>query len=99
MIIAGRNALWIAGTVGTFCCAILTLVQIVREVLPYLKEEDQNALRASLGGFGFNNRFGRALSGAWKEHGHRFPGSRKRIAFAGLLIVTVLAVITYALLG
>jgi len=74
------------------------MVQIVRDVLPYLKEEDQNALRESLGGFRFNNRFGRALSGAWSEHCHRFPGSRKRIAFAGLLLVSVLAVITYALL-
>ena len=91
------NKLWIAGTVGIFCCAILMMVQIVRDVLPYLKEEDQNALR-ELGAFRFNNRFGRALSGAWNEHCHRFPGSRKRIAFAVLLIVSVLAVITYALL-
>jgi len=73
------------------------MVQIVRDVLPYLKKEDQNALR-ELGAFRFNNRFSRALSGAWNEHCHRFPGSRKRIAFAVLLIVSVLAVITYALL-
>jgi len=91
--------LWIAGTLGVFCCAILTMVQIVRDVLPYLKEEDQNALRDSLGGFRFNNSFGRALSGAWNEHCHRFPESRKRIALAVLLMVSVLAVLAYALLG
>lgn len=55
------NKLWIAGTVGIFCCAILTMVRIVRDVLPYLKEEDQTCLRESFGGLRYNKKFNRAL--------------------------------------
>lgn len=74
------------------------MVRIVRDVLPYLEEEDQTCLRGSFGSRGFNNKFGRALSRAWSEHANRFPRSLKRTAFAVLFIATVLAVVGYALL-
>jgi hypothetical protein len=91
------NKFWIAGAVCIFCCAILTMVRIVRDVLPYLEEEDQTCLRGWFGSLGFNNRSG-TLSRAWSEHTNRFPRSRKRIAFTVLFIATVLAVVGYALL-
>jgi hypothetical protein len=89
------NKFWIAGTVCILCCAILTMVKIVRDVLPYLEEEDRTCLREC---YAFKNRFNQALSRAWTEHANRFPRSRKRIVFAILLIVTVMAVVGYALL-
>jgi hypothetical protein len=98
IMISRMNKFWIAGAVFIISCAILTIVRIVRDVLPYLEEEDQTCLRGWFGSLGgFNNRSG-ALRRAWSEHINRFPRSRKRIAFAILLIATVLAVVGYALL-
>ena len=98
IIILGMNKFWIAGAVCICCCAILTMVRIVRDVLPYLEEEDRTCLRGFFDVRGFNNRFGRALNRAWSEHADRFPRSHKRLAFALLFIATVLAVVGYPLL-
>src|SRR5271157_337452 len=81
-MISGMNKFWIAGAVCILCCAILTMVRIVRDVLPYLEEQDQTCLRGWFGSLGLNNRFSCALNRAWSEHTKRFPRSRKRIAFA-----------------
>jgi hypothetical protein len=93
----GDEQVWIAGTACIFGLHDSNDGEIVRDVLPYLEEEDQTSLRGWFGSLGFNNR-SRALNRAWSGHAERFPRSRKRIAFAVLFIVTVLAVVGYVLL-
>ena len=94
-MISEMNKFWIAGAAFLFCCAILMMVRIVRDVLPYLEEEDQTCLRGWFGSLGFNDRSD-ALSTGWREHINRFPRSRKRLAFAVLFVAALLAVVVYA---
>jgi hypothetical protein len=91
-MISEMNKFWIAGAACLFCCAILTMVRIVRDVLPYLEEEDRTCLRGWFGSLGLNYRPD-ALSKAQSEHINRFPRSRKRIAFTALFIAGFLAVV------
>jgi len=85
-------------TFALFIAAFLTIVRIVGEVLPSLSEEDRARFRGwfrSGGGvrFNINNPLGRA----WSEHYRLFPGSRKRVLFACLLIAASLSVLIYPL--
>ena|SRR2546429_467452 len=84
-------------SLGLFVAAFLTVVMIVREVLPHLNEQDQARLRGWFWKSGHARRVGGALNTAWSEHYRLFPRSRKRMLFACLLIAASLSVLTYPL--
>ena len=84
-----------------FSVAILTMVMIVRDVLPILSPQDQNTLRnywtAQVAGFRAWWNRGSAIGRAWSEHVRSFPKSRKRILFASFLIAGFISMFAYAL--
>src|SRR5437660_11962790 len=77
-----------------FIAAILMILWIVRDVLPYLSEEDRERIIQwyRSGGHG---RINKSIHRAWSEHYRLFPRSRKRALFAGLLIAASLSVLAY----
>lgn len=79
-----------------FIAAILTMVLIVREVLPSLSEEDRARFRGWFWSSG-HVRISGALNKAWSEHYRLFPASRKRVLFACLLIGACLSLLAYPL--
>jgi hypothetical protein len=83
-------------TLPLFFAAFLMIFWIVREVLPFLNEDDRVRILEwyRSGGRG---RIKAALRSAWSEHYRVFPRSRKRVLFACLLIAASLSVLAYPL--
>jgi len=92
---------FLAVSLVLFVAAFATFVAIVREVFPYLPDEDRIRLR-NVGTGSYlrwteSSKQNRAIRNAWEVHGTRFPNSRKRVLFAALLIVASLSVMAYPL--
>jgi len=83
-------------TLPLFIAAFLMIVWIVREVLPYLNEEDRARIRGWYLSAG-HGRINMVLHRAWSEHYRLFPRSRKRVLFACLLIAASLSILAYPL--
>ena len=85
-------------SVAMFVATIISIVIIVREVLPHLHEQDRMLLKSwfSSGG-GIRLNINGPLKRAWNEHCRLFPQSRKRILFACLLIAASLSVMSVPL--
>lgn len=89
-----------AVTVLLFSLAVLTMVVIVREVLPLISLDDRKALRTCWAGpVGLRTQLkrSRAIRKAWDEHVRLFPGGRKRVLFAVLFIAAFISVMGYPL--
>jgi hypothetical protein len=82
-----------------FILAVLTMVLIVRDALPFLNPENQTSLRNYWTDLGFRAWRGRdrAIGNAWNAHARSFPKSRKRAIFALFFIAGVLSVMGYPL--
>ena len=83
--------------VSLFGLAMLTMVLIVREVLPLLTPEDQTTFLvygASRGRRGS----ARAIFDAWNEHVRSFPQSKKRLMAISFAVAGILAFLSYPLL-
>jgi hypothetical protein len=86
------------GYLGVFLfgLAIVTMVLIIREVLPLLSPEDQStfvvygARRGRLGS-------GRAIFDAWNEHARSFPQSKKRLMVVSFVVASIIAFLGYPL--
>jgi hypothetical protein len=86
------------GYLGVFLfgLAIVTMVLLVREVLPLLSPEDQitfvidGARRGRQGS-------GQAIINAWNGHIQAFPQSKKRVMVASFFFAGILAWLSYPL--
>jgi hypothetical protein len=72
----------------------LTMVSVVRDVLPKLDEKEQGYLRSWRWG---TVAFDRALRSAWNEHCRLFPHSRKRVLLGFLFALALLLTLSYPL--
>jgi hypothetical protein len=93
------ESVFAAASFGLLTAAVVTYVLIVRDVMPHLAPEQRYALRQH-----FYNSSSRelragdkAIGTAWQLHTTKFPNSRKRKAFSGLLIAAALSVFGYPL--
>ena len=86
-------------SLSLFILAVLTMILIVRDALPFLNPEDQNSLRNYWADSGFRAWRGRdrAIGNAWKQHVRSFPKSRKRAIFALFAIASALSMMGYPL--
>src|SRR5258708_39796645 len=85
---------FIAASLALSVATFLTMVRIVREVLPNLSEEDQARLRgwtASKRQWKFNGTIHRA----WNYHVRLFPKSCKRLLFACLFTACLLSIFAF----
>jgi hypothetical protein len=88
-------AMWLS--LPLFVAAFLTMIMILREVLPSLSPEDRARFTGWSSGHARINTHG-VLNKAWREHSRLFPASRKRVVFACLLIGACLSLLAYPLL-
>jgi hypothetical protein len=89
------------GTLALFSAAILTLVSIVREVLPPQDDETLAALPLS-NHFRLDRTRGRflryrAIRDSWHQHARLFPSSRKRVLFGALFLGATLSIFVFPL--
>lgn len=86
---------------------VASMVEIFRDVLPHLNEDDQGFLRGWFTSDGRrlgmretlsrHVRFDRLIGRVWNQHVRLFPNSRKRIIFACLFVGSLLSVFAYPL--
>lgn len=94
------QSVFFAISVSFLLLSLLTIVVIIRDVLPVLSPEDQNLLRnywMATTGFRRLRHRDRAIRNAWNEHVRLFPHSCKRVLFASFLIASVLSAMGYPL--
>jgi hypothetical protein len=86
------------GYVGTslFGLAVVTMVLIIREVLPLLNFEDQTTFVIYGAGRGRPGS-GRAILDAWNEHARSFPQSKKRLMVISFAVAGMIAFWLYPL--
>jgi hypothetical protein len=93
------EALFGAISLTLFIFVILTMVMIIRDVLPFLDSEDQILLHNYLTRQDYHawRRRDRAIRNAWNQHTLSFPKSPKRVIFAILLITFAVSCMGYPL--
>ena len=79
-----------------FGLAILTMVLLVREILPLLSPEDQTTF-VIYGARRGRPGSGQAIINAWNEHALAFPQSKKRLLVISFVVAGVLAFLSYPL--
>ena len=79
-----------------FGLAFVTMILIVRDVLPLLSPEDQTTFVIYGAGRG-RSASGRAVLDAWNEHVRSFPQSRKRLMVISFFLAGIIAFLTYPL--
>jgi hypothetical protein len=78
------QSVFFAVSVSFLLLSLLTIVVIIRDVLPVLNPEDQNLLRnywMATTGFRTLRHRDQAIRNAWNEHVRLFPQSCKRVLF------------------
>jgi hypothetical protein len=78
-----------------FGLAVVTMVLIVREVLPLLSPEDQSTF--VIYGAGRGRASNQAIFNAWNEHVRSFPDSKKRLMFISFVVAGFIAFLSYPL--
>jgi hypothetical protein len=94
------ESVFFAVSVSFLLLSFVTIVLIIREVLPSMSLEDQDLLRnywMAQTGFRTLRHRDRAIRNAWSEHVRLFPRSRKRMIFASFLIASVISAMGYPL--
>jgi hypothetical protein len=94
------ESVFFAVSVSFLLLSFLTIVVIIRDVLPAMSPEDQNVLRnywIAPTGFRTLRHRDRAIRNAWNEHVRLFPQSRKRVLFASFLIASLISAMGYPL--
>lgn len=74
--------------------AFTIMALIIRDVRPYLSEEEQINFRSWFKSWG-TGRFDRALRDAWNLHAQRFPNSQKRVLLACVFTTAVLSILSF----
>lgn len=88
----------VLGYLGVFLfgLAIVTMVLIVREVLPVLSPEDQSTF-VIYGARRGRRGSGLAIFNAWNEHIRSFPQSKKRLMVISFVVASIIAFVSYPL--
>ena len=86
------------GYLGVFLFAleILTMLLIIREVLPLLSPEDQSTF-VVYGARRGRPGSGQAIFDAWNEHTRSFPQSKKRLMVISFVVASIIAFLAYPL--
>jgi hypothetical protein len=82
--------------VSLFGLAGVTMVLLVREVLPLLSPEDQMTF-VIYGARRGRRGAGQAIINAWNEHIRAFPQSKKRLMVISFFVAGILAFFSYPL--
>ena len=80
-----------------FVATTATMAAIVRDVMPHLESKEREYFRAWIHNWG-TLRFSAAIRRVWDQHCSMFPNSRKRMAFAALLLCMLLSVVALPVL-